>query len=202
MTGMFALRNRARAVPGQSMLVIGAGSGVGLAAVDVGVMMGLRVFAAASSEEKRRLALSRGAEVAFDIDGDDIKSAVRELVAEGGRAGVDLVYDPVGGEQAENWLRTLGNFGQYLVIGFVAGIPSLPLNQVLLRNRSIIGVEWGAWVGQQPADNRALLTEVVQLVADGKLRPVEPTRYPLERTTDALSDLIERRASGKLVVVP
>jgi len=200
MTGMFALRNRANATPGQSMLVIGAGSGVGLAAVDVGVMMGLRVFAAASSAEKREMALSRGAEVAFDVDNDDIKSAVRELVAPS--AGVDLVYDPVGGDNAETWLRALGDGGQYLVIGFVAGIPSLPLNHVLLRNRSVTGVEWGAWAGQQRAENDALQVEVMDLVARGKLHPVEPTAYPLERTVDALADLAGRRAAGKLVVTP
>ena len=202
MTAVFALRHRARAERGQSMLVIGAGGGVGLAAVDVGVMMGLRVFAAASSEEKRQLALDRGAEAAFDVRDDDIKAAVRELMAQEGKTGVDLVYDPVGGEQAETWLRSLGDNGQFLVIGFVGGIPSLPLNHVLLRNRQVTGVEWGSWVGKHRAENDALLVEVMQLIAAGTLRPVEPTEYPLERTVDALRDLAERRAAGKLVVVP
>lgn len=202
MTAVFALRNRAGAQRGQSLLVIGAGGGVGLAAVDVGVSMGLRVFAAASSEEKRRLALDKGAEVAFDVRNDDIKAAVRELVAAEGKTGVDLVYDPVGGDQAETWLRTLGDNGQFLVIGFVGGIPSLPLNHVLLRNRSITGVEWGSWALHHRSANDAMQQEVMAMIADGTLHPVEPTAYPLERTVDALRDLAERRASGKLIVVP
>ncbi|HEY5663555.1 MAG TPA: NADPH:quinone oxidoreductase family protein [Ilumatobacter sp.] len=201
MTAVFALRNRAAARPGQSLLVIGAGGGVGLAAVDVGRAMGLRVFAVASSAAKRRLALERGAEVAFDVT-DDVKSAVRDLVATEGKAGVDLVYDPVGGDQAETWLRSLGDGGQFLVIGFVGGIPSLPLNQVLLRNRAVTGVEWGSWAMRHRHDNDALLREVMGMVADGTLSPVAPAEYPLERTVDALRDLAERRAAGKLVVVP
>ena len=202
MTAAFALQNRAGAERGQSLLVIGAGGGVGLAAVDVGSAMGLRVFAAASTEEKRQLARDAGAEVAFDIGTDDIKARVRELVAADGKAGVDFVYDPVGGDRAETWLRCLGDDGQFLVIGFVAGIPSLPLNQVLLRNRQVTGVEWGAWAGKQPADNAALLHDVMNRIAAGELNPVEPTSYPLERTAAALTDLAERRAAGKLVIVP
>jgi NADPH2:quinone reductase len=202
MTGVFALRNRADARRGQSMLVLGAGSGVGLAAVDVGAAMGLRVFAAASSPEKRRLALDAGAEVALDVTSDDVKSRVRELVADEGKAGVDLVYDPVGGDRAEEWVRSLGDDGQYLVIGFVAGIPSIPLNHVLLRNRRVIGVEWGGWVARHQSENAALLREVIGMIADGRLHPVEPTAYPLERTVDALRDLAERRAAGKLAIVP
>lgn len=202
MTGAFALRERAHAEPGQSMLVIGAGGGVGLAAVDIGAAMGLRVFAAASTPEKRRAALDHGAEVAFDVRTDDIKSAVRELVAGEGKTGVDLVYDPVGGDDAETWLRCLGEWGQYLVIGFVGGIPSVPLNQVLLRNRSVIGVEWGSWAAQHRSENARILGDVMSSIAAGELHPVEPTAYPLERAVDALRDLAERRATGKLVVVP
>jgi NADPH2:quinone reductase len=202
MTAVFALRNRARAERGQSLLVVGAGGGVGLAAVDVGASMGLRVFAAASSEEKRQLALEKGAEVAFDVRNEDIKSAVRELAAAEGKAGVDLVYDPVGGDQAETWLRSLGDNGQFLVIGFVGGIPRLPLNHVLLRNRAITGVEWGSWAMRNRSDNEAMQREVMAMIADGQLSPVEPTAYPLERTVDALRDLAERRASGKLIIVP
>ncbi len=202
LTAVFALRHRARAERGQSLLVIGAGSGVGLAAVDVGTAMGLRVFAAASTAEKRQLALDQGAEAVFDVQHDDIKTAVRDLTASEGKTGVDLVYDPVGGDLAETWLRSLGDDGQFLVIGFVGGIPSLPLNHVLLRNRQITGVEWGSWAGRHRADNEALLRDVMGMIAEGRLHPVEPTEYPLERTVDALRDLAERRASGKLVIVP
>jgi NADPH2:quinone reductase len=202
MTAAFALQNRAGAERGESLLVIGAGGGVGLAAVDVGAAMGMRVFAAASTEEKRQLARDAGAEVAFDVRTDDIKGRIRELMATEGKVGVDYVYDPVGGDQAETWLRCLGDGGQFLVIGFVAGIPSLPLNQVLLRNRQVTGVEWGAWAGKEPGENAALLRSMMQQVASGRLHPVEPTAYPLDRTVDALRDLAQRRASGKLVVIP
>lgn len=202
MTAAFALRRRAEAGRGDALLVIGAGSGVGLAAVDVAASMGMRVFAAASSEEKRRLALDRGAEATFDVAADDIVADVRALTADEGKSGVDFVYDPVGGDRAETWLRCLGEGGEYLVIGFVAGIPSLPLNQVLLRNRRVTGVDWGGWSGRHPSDNAALLNELVRQIAAGRLRPVEPTAYPLDRTVDALRDLAERRASGKLVVIP
>ncbi len=202
LTATFALQRRAGAQRGDSMLVIGAGGGVGLAAVDVGASMGLRVFGAASSEEKRRLARDRGAEAVFDVGADDIKSEIRELMAAEGKAGVDHVYDPVGGDHAENWLRCLGDGGQYLVIGFVAGIPSLPLNQVLLRNRRVTGVDWGAWAGQRPAENATLLDDLMRQIASGRLHPVEPTAYPLDRAVDALRALAERRGSGKLVVIP
>jgi len=124
------------------------------------------------------------------------------LGAAEGKAGVDLVYDPVGGDRAETWLRTLGDNGQFLVIGFVGGIPALPLNHVLLRNRSITGVEWGSWAMRHRSDNDTMQREVMAMIAAGELSPVEPTAYPLERTVDALRDLAERRAAGKLVVVP
>jgi len=202
MTAAFALRRRVEAGRGDSVLVIGAGSGVGLAAVDVAASMGMRVFAAASSDEKRQLALGRGAEMAFDVEADDIKTEIRALMKHDGKIGVDYVYDPVGGDRAETWLRCLGEGGEYLVIGFVAGIPSLPLNQVLLRNRRVTGVDWGGWSGRQPAENAALLNEITRQIAAGRLHPVEPTAYPLDRTVDALRDLAERRASGKLVVIP
>lgn len=202
MTATYALTIRARAERGQSILVLGAGSGVGLAAVDVASKMGLRVFAAASTAEKRQIALDRGAEVALDVGSQDIKSVTRELVDADGKAGVDMVYDPVGGDMAETWLRALGHDGQYLVIGFVAGIPRLPLNFVLLRNRRIIGVEWGVWAAENRAENQAMLDGVMQDVAAGRLHPAEPTSYSLEQTAMALSDLANRRVAGKLVVCP
>ncbi|MFW2333365.1 NADPH:quinone oxidoreductase family protein [Ilumatobacter sp.] len=202
MTAAFALRHRAGAERDDSLLVIGAGSGVGLAAVDVAASMRMRVIAAASTEEKRRLALDRGAEVAFDVNSESITTDIRELMAADGKDGVDHVYDPVGGDRAETWLRCLATGGQYLVVGFVAGIPSLPLNHVLLRNRRVTGVDWGGWSARQPAENAALLNELVHQISIGRLRPVEPTAYPLDRTVDALRDLAERRASGKLVVIP
>jgi NADPH2:quinone reductase len=199
LTGWFALRERARAAEGESLLVLGAGGGVGLAAVDIGRAIGLRVLAAASSEEKRAAALAQGATAVIDTSTESVKDRARELAG----GGVDLVYDPVGGELAEQGLRALGEDGQLLVIGFASGtIPRLPANQVLLRNRRVTGVDWGAWAGRNPAANRALLHEVLDAIVEGRLHPVEPSVRPLGDVAAALADLAERRVTGKLALVP
>jgi NADPH:quinone reductase len=209
LTGWYALRVRAGAAEGDTMLVLGAGSGVGLAAVDIGSALGLRVVAAASTPEKRALAESRGAMATIDnttLDAGGIKDAAKAFAASfddrADRGGVDLVYDPVGGEVGEVALRSLGEDGQYLVIGFVAGIPKLPANQVLLRNRRVTGVDWGAWVGRNGDANRALLAEVVGRIATGDLDPVEPVTYPLHEAARALRDLADRKVAGKVALVP
>jgi NADPH:quinone reductase len=209
LTGWYALRVRAGAAEGDTMLVLGAGSGVGLAAVDIGSALGLRVIAAASTPEKRALAESRGAMATIDntaLDAAGIKDAAKAFAASfddrADRGGVDLVYDPVGGEAGEVALRALGEDGQYLVIGFVAGIPKLPANQVLLRNRRVTGVDWGAWVGRNGDANRALLAEVVGRIATGDLDPVEPVTYPLHEAARALRDLADRKVAGKVALVP
>jgi NADPH:quinone reductase len=209
LTGWYALRVRAGAAEGDTMLVLGAGSGVGLAAVDIGSALGLRVVAAASTPEKRALAESRGAMATIDnttLDAGGIKDAAKAFAASfddrADRGGVDLVYDPVGGEVGEVALRSLGEDGQYLVIGFVAGIPKLPANQVLLRNRRVTGVDWGAWVGRNGDANRALLAEVVGRIATGDLDPVEPVTYPLHEAARALHDLADRKVAGKVALVP
>jgi NADPH:quinone reductase len=209
LTGWYALRVRAGAAEGDTMLVLGAGSGVGLAAVDIGSALGLRVIAAASTPEKRALAESRGAMATIDntvLDAAGIKDAAKAFAASfddrADRGGVDLVYDPVGGEVGEVALRALGEDGQYLVIGFVAGIPKLPANQVLLRNRRVTGVDWGAWVGRNGDANRALLAEVVGRIAAGDLDPVEPVAYPLHEAARALRDLADRKVAGKVALVP
>jgi NADPH2:quinone reductase len=199
LTGLFALRERAHARAGQSLLVLGAGGGVGLAAVDLGRMLGLQVIAAASSEAKRRAALDQGAQAVIDTSTEDLKDRAREL--SGG--GVDLAYDPVGGEAAEQALRALGEDGQLVVIGFASGtIPRLPANQVLLRNRRVTGVDWGAWAMRHPGENRALLAEVLAAIEAGRLSPVEPQTYPLDHVARALTDLAERRVVGKVALVP
>lgn len=198
-TAWFSLHQRAGAVAGQWLLVLGAGGGVGLAAVDVGRAMGLHVIAAASSEQKRRAAVERGAEHVIDTMTEDVKARAREL--SGG--GVDLVYDPIGGQQGEQALRALRENGQFLVIGFASGaIPMLPANQVLLRNRRVTGVEWGAWVSGHPAENDQMLAEVVGCIAAGDLHPVEPVAYPLDRAAEALQDQLDRKITGKTVLVP
>jgi NADPH2:quinone reductase len=198
LTGWFALRERARAQPGQTILVLGAGGGVGLAAVDIASALGLHVIAAASSDEKRALALERGATEVVDTTTEDVKARAREL--SGG--GVDLLYDPIGGALGESCLRALGEDGQYIVIGFVAGIPQLPANQVLLRNRRVTGVDWGAWAGRHPDENRRLLQEVLTEIEAGRLHPVEPVTYLLADAARALTDLADRRVAGKVALIP
>ena len=184
---------------GDWMLVLGAGGGVGLAMVDVARHLGARVIAAASSDEKLAAAQAAGAEAGVRYDREDLKARVREL--SGG--GVDLVADPVGGAQAEPALRALRPFGQYLVVGFAAGaIPALKANLVLLQNRTVVGVDWGAWTFQHPNENAALIDEVLALAATGAIHPSEPTAYPLERAGDALQALLDRKVAGKVVLVP
>ncbi len=199
MTAWFALRERAKATAGEWLLVLGAGSGVGLAAVDVGKALGLRVIAAASSAEKRDAALAMGADDVIDTLTENVKERAREL--SGG--GVDLTYDPVGGDLAEQGLRAIRPGGQFLVIGFASGtIPRLPANLVLLQNRNVTGVDWGGWVGANQARNAELVAEVYTAIADGRLHPVEPTTYPLSGAAEAISALADRRVTGKVAVCP
>jgi NADPH2:quinone reductase len=199
-TALFALRDRAVMQPGETVMVLGAGGGVGLAAIDVARALGGRAIAVASSAQKREAALAMGAAAAIDPGSESVKDRARELT---GGNGVDLVMDMVGGDVADPSLRALTNGGRYVVIGFASGaIPSLPLNQVLLRNRAIIGVDWGAWAMSHPTDQAALLTTLLEMVGRGELRPVEPATYPLEEAARALEDLAERRAAGKIALVP
>ena len=178
-TCLFALRERAAAQPDESVLVLGAGGGVGLAAIGVARALGCRVLGVASSEEKRGAALAAGAEAALDPAAESVKDAAR---AWAGGTGVDLVVDPVGGALAEPSLRALGDGGRYLVIGFAAGpIPSIPLNQVLLRNRTVIGIDWGIWAMQHAARQGALLADLLAMVADGTIDPVHPVGVPARR---------------------
>ncbi|MEU8342003.1 NADPH2:quinone reductase [Actinomadura meyerae] len=196
-TALFALRDRAALRPGESVLVLGAGGGVGLAAVQIAKAMGARVLAAASTEAKREAAREAGADET--IGTDDIKTAARAW----SDGGVDVVYDPVGGPLADPALRSLRERGRYAVIGFASGdIPSLPLNQVLLRNRAIVGVDWGAWSMANPGPQRALLDELLAMVAKGDLTPVPPRTAPLASAADVLDDLLNRRVVGKVALLP
>lgn len=199
-TSLFALRDRAHAAPGETVLVLGAGGGVGLAAIGVARALGCRVLGVASSADKREAALAAGAEAVVDPAAEPLKEAAR---AWAGGTGVDLVVDPVGGPLAEQSLRALGDRGRYLVIGFASGdIPSVPLNQVLLRNRTVLGIDWGIWAMTHPAEQRALLDNLLEMVAAGSLDPVHPAEYPLENVARALEDLLGRRAVGKIALVP
>jgi NADPH:quinone reductase len=198
-TAWFAFNHRTVVRPGETVLVTGAGGGVGLAAIDVARSMGARVIAVASTDEKRALATAAGAFAVLDSEHDDIKVRARELTD---GAGIDLVYDVTGGPVAEQALRALRFDGRYLVIGFTAGIVKIPLNLVLLNNRTVIGVEWGGWVPRNRDANTAMLAEIMAAIGNGTLKPVEPTQRPLEDAEAVLTDLIQRRAAGKIALIP
>jgi NADPH2:quinone reductase len=197
-TALFALRDRANLQPDETVLVLGAGGGVGLAAIQVAKTLGARVLAAASTPAKQEAARNGGADETVSST-EDIKTAARAW----SDGGVDLVYDPVGGTLADPALRALRERGRYVVIGFASGdIPSLPLNQVLLRNRAIVGVDWGAWSMRNPQDQRALLDELLAMVAKGDLTPVPPRTAPLASAAEVLDDLLNRRVVGKVALLP
>ncbi len=198
-TALFALTRRTEAAAGESILVLGAGGGVGLACVDVARALGLHVIAAASDDAKLAAARAAGAEQTIGYESEDLKVRAREL----SNGGVDIVVDPVGGPHAEQALRALTVGGRFLVVGFASGeIPRLPANHVLLNNRTVVGVDWGAWAMHNPGDNGALTSELMAAVESGRLNPPEPTTYPLARAADALADLEGRRITGKVVLVP
>jgi NADPH2:quinone reductase len=200
LTAWFALVERARVAADRWLLVLGAGGGVGLAAVDVGRSLGLNVIGVASTQDKRDAALERGAVEVIDalLDPAEVKEEAKRI--SGG--GVDYLYDPVGGSLGATCLRALTDDGQYLVVGFVAGIPDLPANQILLRNRRVTGVDWGGWAGRNPEANDAILAEVLERIDSGDLSPVEPVSYPLSDAARALHDLESRKISGKVALIP
>ncbi|HEX3333054.1 MAG TPA: zinc-binding dehydrogenase [Acidimicrobiales bacterium] len=199
-TCLYALRERAHVQLDESVLVLGAGGGVGLAAIGVARALGCRVLGVASSEEKRAAAKAAGADAVLDPAAEPVKDAARSWA---GGTGVDVVVDPVGGPLAEPSLRALGDAGRYCVIGFAAGeIPSIPLNQVLLRNRTVIGIDWGIWAMQHADAQRSLLGDLLEMVAGGHLDPVRPNEYPLDDVARALDDLLGRRAVGKIALIP
>ena len=198
-TAWFALTRRIRLAPGETVLVLGAAGGVGLAAIDVARALGARPIAAASTPEKLADATAMGAESTIAYEDEDLKVRAREL--SGG--GVDVVVDPVGGAHTDAALRALGVGGRLLVIGFAAGtIASLPANQVLLNNRSVVGVDWGAWAMREADAQQDLLAEVLDAVAAGRLHPSAPTERPLAEAGAVLADLLGRRLRGKAVLTP
>lgn len=205
-TSHHALKDRAKLQAGEALLVLGAAGGVGLAAVELGKAMGARVVAAASSPEKADLAKAHGADAAvvypagpFDKDGR--KALAAQFKDAVGGEGADVIYDPVGGDYAEAALRSIGWEGRYLVVGFPAGIPSIPLNLTLLKNCQIVGVFWGAFVAKEPQRHAENVRELFELYAQGAIRPTVSERYPLARGGDAIAALAGRRATGKLVVM-
>jgi NADPH:quinone reductase len=198
-TMWFSLTRRMTLEPGETVLVLGAGGGIGLAAVDVATALGARVIAAASSTDKLDAARAAGAAEVINYTTEDLKVRAKEL--SGG--GVDVVVDPVGGEHAEPALRATGWNGRFLVIGFAGGaIPKLPANLVLLNNRTLIGVDWGAWTGRDPAGQHQLLDEILIAVGDGRLHPPAPHRAPLEDAGKVLQAAIDRQLVGKTILFP
>jgi NADPH2:quinone reductase len=204
-TSRYALNDRARLQPGETLLVLGAAGGVGLAAVELGKSMGARVIGAVSTARKAEIARERGADATIIYpSGDFDRAAARALTgqikaAAGGE--VNVVYDGVGGPYSEPALRTVGWDGRYLVIGFPAGIPSIPLNLPLLKSCSIMGVFWGASVEKFPEAHKQNVAALFALYKSGKLRPLISARYSFERGGEAIAHLASRSALGKVVVM-
>jgi NADPH:quinone reductase len=198
-TTLYGLKYRADLQPGETLLVTGAGGAVGLSAVEIGKLMGARVIAAASSEDKLELCRERGADETINYATESLKERAKELT---GGQGVNVVYDCVGGDKAEQALRAIAWEGRFLVIGFTAGIPSIPLNLTLLKSCQIVGVFYGAMTAREPEKNAAISNQLVEWVSNGDLQPHVSARYPLDRAGEALRALIDRKAAGKLVVTP
>jgi NADPH2:quinone reductase len=197
-TSHHALKQRGRLQPGETLLVLGAAGGVGLTAVELGKLMGARVIAAASSEEKLTLCRQFGADETINYATEDLKDRVKALT---GGKGADVIYDPVGDKYAEPAFRSIAWNGRYLVIGFAAGeIPKLPLNLPLIKGGSIVGVFWGAFTAFEPALHAENMRELLQWYAQGKLKPHVSAHLPLERGAEAIRMLMDRKAMGKVIL--
>jgi NADPH:quinone reductase-like Zn-dependent oxidoreductase len=201
-TAIHALVDRGRLEAGQTLLVLGAAGGVGIAAVEIGKALGARVIAAVSSEEKAQAAREAGADEAIVYPTADLDpKALSQLFKDGvGPAGADVILDPVGGAYAEAALRSIAWGGRFLVVGFPAGIPKLPLNLTLLKACDVCGVFWGAFVARDPKRNAEHVEQLFRWWADGKIAPRIGATYPLERGGEAIAALRDRQAIGKLVV--
>jgi NADPH2:quinone reductase len=197
-TTYHALKDRAQLRPGETLLVLGAAGGVGLAAIELGKLMGARVIAAASSEEKLAVCRRQGADATIDYEREDLRAALKRIA---GERGVDVVCDPVGGRYTEPAFRSMAWAGRHLVIGFASGeIPRLPLNLTLLKGAAVVGVFWGQFARLDPAANRANMDEVMAWIATGRLRPLVSRTYPLAQAAAALDDMMNRRIHGKVVL--
>lgn len=204
-TSYYALKDRGHLKAGETLLVLGAAGGVGLAAVELGKAMEVRVIAAASTQEKVDLALEHGADSGvvyprgpFDKDG---QKALADLIKGAcGPSGWDVAYDAVGGDYSEATLRAAGWNGRFLVVGFPSGIPKIPLNLTLLKSCDIVGVFWGAAVARDPEGHARNLRELMDLYAAGKIRPYVSERFPLARAGEAIAHLSSRKAMGKVVI--
>src|SRR5712672_2462344 len=199
-TALHALEDRPSLKPGETMAVLGAAGGTGLAACELGKLMGLKVIACASSDEKIEFAKAHGAELGLNYATDDLKEGLRKLT---GGKGADIIFDPVGGTYAEAALRSIAWEGRFLVIGFAAGdIPKMPLNLALLKGCDMRGVFWGAWARLNPEKNRANLEKLVKWTAEGKISSHVDRTFPLAQTAEALKVLAGRQAMGKVILHP
>jgi NADPH2:quinone reductase len=197
-TSMHALTQRAKLQPGETLLVLGASGGVGLAAVQIGKAMGAKVIAAASSPEKLAVAKAAGADELINYRDSNLKDEVKRLT---GGQGADVIYDPVGGDLFDQAIRSIAWNGRLLVVGFASGrIPELPVNLALLKGAAVLGVFWGAFAQRQPADNANNFQQLFAWYADGQLKPLVSQTFPLEQTAEAINTLGQRQAVGKVVV--
>ena len=192
------MKNRAQLKTGETLVVLGASGGVGLAAVELGKLMGARVIACASSAEKLALCNEYGADEGINYSEEDLKTRIKELT-EG--KGADVIYDPVGDKFSEPALRAMAWEGRFLVVGFAAGdIPKIPLNLALLNGCQIGGVFWGSWAMQFPNENMLNTMELIQWHAQGKLKPHIHAVYPLEEAQKAMEEMMQRKVRGKIVI--
>lgn len=203
-TSYYALKDRANPKKGETLLVLGAAGGVGIAAVELGKAMGLTVIAACSSQEKVDFCLGKGADKGLVYERGAMdrtqQKAFSNAIKEIGGGGVDIIYDGVGGDYAEPAIRAMNWEGRFLVIGFPAGIPAIPLNLTLLKSCDIRGVFWGAAVARDPKGHAQNVSELFKLYADGKIRPHVSNTYPLAEASKAIKELMDRKALGKVVV--
>ncbi|MCB0990677.1 MAG: NADPH:quinone oxidoreductase family protein [Acidimicrobiales bacterium] len=198
-TSYYGLKYRGDLKPGETLLVTGAGGHVGLSAVELGKLMGATVIAAASTDEKLATCRERGADHTINYSRESLKDRAKELT---GGKGVDVVYDCVGGDYAEQALRAIAWEGRFLVIGFTAGIPSIPLNLALLKSCQIVGVFLGALSARDPQLSASMTDDLLGFMSEGKLSPYVAQRYPLDHAADAFRSLLDRTAVGKVIVEP
>lgn len=199
-TAIRGLKNRAHIQPGETLLVLGAAGGVGLAAIETGKALGAKVIAAASTAEKLELCRQLGADEVIDYSSESLKQRISEITD---KKGVDVVFDPVGGDFSEEALRVTAWGGRYLVIGFAAGnIPRLPANLALLKERSIMGVYWGDSIQHAPREHHDNLAQLIRWFQAGLIRPYISERVSLEGASAAMASLTRRQATGKIIVLP
>jgi len=198
-TSYYALKDRANLKEGETLLVLGASGGVGLAAVELGKLMGAKVIAAASTQEKLEVCKQYGADELINYKEEDLKKRVKELT---GGKGANVVYDPVGGDHTEAALRATAWEGRFLIVGFPAGIAKIPMNLPLLKGCQIVGVFWGSFAARNPNDNMKNTMDLITYFGKGQLKPHIHGTYTLENSRQALIDMMDRKVMGKIIIEP